>query len=82
MSRLLLMVATVLGLASIPALAEACAVCVPANERTQAVYLGMTVMMSLLPLALMGGVIYLVVRAHREGETATAETRESAQKLG
>jgi len=48
----------------IPAAGLACAVCASPNPQTAGTYLGMTLMMSLLPLGLVGGLIYWLWRRY------------------
>ena len=43
-----------------------CPVCGQASEQTSGAYVAMTVMMSLLPLAAIGGLVYWVARQMRE----------------
>ncbi len=52
-------------LVALPALAVACPVCGVATEDNKMAYLAMTIMMSLLPLAGMGGVAWWVWRRSR-----------------
>lgn len=44
--------------------AQACPVCILADPKTAGTYLGMTLMMSALPLALLGGLIYWLKRRY------------------
>jgi len=43
---------------------QACPVCILADPKTAGTYLGMTLMMSALPLALLGGLIYWLKRRY------------------
>lgn len=61
--------------ASIPGAALACAVCT-ASAESQSVYLTMTIVMSLLPLGLIGLVAYLVIRASRAHPSAEESSAE------
>lgn len=59
-----------------PATAQACAVCGAAVERSKAAFLGTTILLSLLPLALIGGALWWISRHARErlaGEFAERE---------
>ncbi|MCA9609708.1 MAG: hypothetical protein KC619_29115 [Myxococcales bacterium] len=55
---------------SIPALAFACPVCFDANEANRDAYLGTTILLSLLPLAFIGGVLLVLRKRAREREKA------------
>ena len=44
--------------------AQACPVCMAADPKTAGTYLGMTLMMSALPLGLFGGLIYWLKRRY------------------
>lgn len=57
-----------LVLAFVPSIALACPVCGNAPEKSQAAYFMMTVVMSLLPLAALGGLFYLFVRRQRRAD--------------
>ena len=59
-----------------PATVHACAVCGAAVERSKAAFLGTTILLSLLPLALIGGGLWWIARNARErlaGEFAERE---------
>lgn len=49
--------------------AQACPVCMLADPKTSGTYLGMTLMMSALPLALLGGLIYWLKRRYSPPRT-------------
>lgn len=64
-----------LGLWLAPALASACAVCMGGQEEDSAfAFILMTVVMSGLPLVMIGGIAWFVRRAYRQRE-ARAEAR-------
>ena len=68
-----------------PALALACPVCIGANEANRDAFLLSTVFMSLVPLAMIGGLVgFLVLRARRAGESdgAALEITPSASAEG
>jgi len=48
----------------IPAVSRACSACAPGDPKTAGVYLTMTVIMSALPMLLVGGIGYWVYRRH------------------
>jgi membrane protein implicated in regulation of membrane protease activity len=48
----------------LPAAAEACSACILADPKTSATYLKMTLVMSALPLSLLGGVTYWLWRRY------------------
>lgn len=50
----------VLGLGFLPAVAWACPVCFDPRETSRAAFLGTTAFLSLLPLAMMGGIFAFV----------------------
>ena len=45
--------------------AKACSVCVVANDEARSAYYSTTALLSLLPLALVGGVVFYVVKKSR-----------------
>ncbi len=51
---------------SLPPAAHACAVCGAAVDRNRTAFLGTTILLSLLPLALMGGGLWWIARHARE----------------
>lgn len=53
-------------LLALPALAAACPVCGAATEDNRMAYLAMTIAMSLLPLAGIGGVVFWVWKRSRD----------------
>ena len=59
--------AIAVGLAVVcwPAISFACAVCFDANEETRGAFLGTTIFLSLLPLGVVGGLIYFLFRRAR-----------------
>lgn len=63
--RRAVLVAAVLALA-VPATLHACAVCFDAKEANRAAFLATTVFMSLLPLAMAGGLVVWLRRRQRE----------------
>ena len=50
--------------------AHACPVCILADPKTAGTYLHMTLMMSALPLALLGGLIYWLKRRYSPSDVA------------
>ncbi len=52
------------GAALVPASAWACPACMVSNPKTAATYLGMTLVMSALPILLVGGLGYWLWRRH------------------
>lgn len=67
----------------VPALALACPVCFDANEANRDAYLGTTILLSLLPLAFVGGVVLVLrvrARAHEKAhETSPFEPSPSGE---
>ena len=59
--------------ASVPANAYACSVCFDATDQSRGAFLATTIFLSLLPLGLIGGVAYYVLRVMRAGEVAAAD---------
>ena len=73
LSRILFAVLAAL-LASAPRVAEACAVCMGArDEQTRTAFLLTTALLSVLPLSLIGGVIWYLRRRLRELEAERPE---------
>lgn len=71
MMRRLLSTALVAALVGLPRLALACPVCMAADARRMDAYVATTVLLSLLPLAAIGGIAWLVWRrANADGATA------------
>ena len=67
-----------LGLWLAPALAQACAVCMGGQEEeSQWAFILMTVFMSGLPLAMIGGLAWFVRRAYRQREARAPGIRPS-----
>jgi len=71
-----------------PAAAQACSACILADPKTSATYLRMTLVMSALPLALLGGVTYWLWRrysprskASRVAPQSIAEIRATASAM-
>ncbi len=63
-------------LAGAPRAAEACSVCMSGrDDETRAAFLGTTVLLSILPLLLIGGIAWWVWRLARR-QAAEAEARE------
>lgn len=52
---------------ALPAWAFACPVCFSAKEENRQAFIDTTIFMTLLPLALIGGVVWWLVRLYREG---------------
>jgi hypothetical protein len=55
---------TAAGAALIPGPVLACPACMVSNPKTAATYLGMTLVMSALPILLVGGIGYWLWRRH------------------
>ena len=81
-----------LGVLLVPAKAHACSMCMLADPKTAGTYLGMTVMMSILPLSMLGGLVYWLWRRYsapepqdanrfRTGEVRDLHDRPSASSL-
>ena len=70
-----------------PAAAQACSACILADPKTSATYLKMTLVMSALPLALLGGITYWLWRryapskAPRVAQQSIAEIPTAASAL-
>ena len=62
--------------------AHACAVCMSGREEdSQLAFILTTIFMSVLPLAMIGGIAWFVWRRIREGETRSRDTRLPADAL-
>ncbi|MGD0965654.1 MAG: hypothetical protein ABSA57_17320 [Candidatus Acidiferrales bacterium] len=61
----------------IPAAAHACSACILADPRTSGTYLKMTLIMSALPLGLLGGLTFWLWRRYSPQGRATGLTRQS-----
>jgi hypothetical protein len=57
-------VVTSFVLSAVPATGWSCSACAAGDPKTAGVYLGMTVMMSALPLLMIGGLGYWLWRRH------------------
>jgi hypothetical protein len=68
MMRRLLPTALVAALVAVPRLAAACPVCMAADARRTDAYVATTVLLSLLPLAAIGGIAWLVWRRANAGD--------------
>lgn len=64
--------ALALVVAWVPGSASACPVCQDPSAQDTSVFLSMTIFMSLLPLTLIGGTVYYLVRASRSAPRCTA----------
>ena len=65
MSRSTTILLTTLVLLGFAEPAFACAVCFDANDETRDAFVGTTILLSLLPLGLMGGLVYWLFRRAR-----------------
>jgi hypothetical protein len=61
------------------ALLLACSVCGAGQEGTEWAYVAMTGVVSLLPLAMIGGVAFWLYRASKQRDADEAETRAAQQ---
>jgi hypothetical protein len=59
-------------------LALGCAVCGAGEDAARGSYVGMTLIISALPLVMLGGIIWFVVRATRANERASELARAAA----
>lgn len=67
----------------VPSLALACPMCIASNEANRDAFLGTTVLLSLLPLAMFGGFLaYVLHRAAGRGGAAERPTASSAERPG
>lgn len=58
----------------LPAVAYACPVCFDANEANRTAFIATTVFLSLLPLSMIGGVIFWIVGSARREDEAPGST--------
>ena len=68
-------------LLALPEAAYACAVCGAAVDRSKSVFLGTTILLSLLPLAMIGAALWWIARhkgGHLTGELAEREIQVGA----
>lgn len=63
----------------IPAAAHACSACILADPKTSGTYLKMTLMMSALPLALLGGLTYWLWRRYSPRSRAMSNLRQPVE---
>jgi hypothetical protein len=66
MIRRLSAIGAFLLMQALPSVSHACAVCFSATEQNRAAFIETTVLMSLLPLAMIGGVVYWYRKKSRE----------------
>ena len=59
----------------------ACAVCGAGEEASRGSYVGMSIIISLLPLVMLGGIVTWVVRARREAAREAAPRVETAEPV-
>ena len=59
----------------------ACAVCGAGEEASRGSYVGMSIIISLLPLVMLGGIVTWVVRASREADRETVACVEAAEPV-
>ncbi len=64
-----------------PAAAQACSACILADPKTSATYLKMTLAMSALPLALLGGVTYWLWRRYSPRSKAQSMAPQNIAKI-
>ena len=64
-----------------PAAAQACSACILADPKTSATYLKMTLVMSALPLALLGGVTYWLWRRYSPRSKASRRAPQSIPEI-
>ena len=55
---------------ALPGVSEACAVCFSGREETRLAFIGTTVLLTLMPMLLVGGAVYFLRRRYRELEAA------------
>ena len=66
---------------ALPEAASACAVCASGGEESRSAFIWTTVLLSVLPPAMVGGVVWWIWRAHREraeGPQASAGRKAAA----
>jgi hypothetical protein len=66
MKSLVRLFAAAAWLAAIPSTLNACSACIVADPKTAGTYLSMTLMLSTLPIGLIGGLIYWIRRRYSE----------------
>lgn len=66
------------ALAMIPAVAQACPACMVTDPQNAGTYLGMTLMMSALPLGMVGGLAYWLWRRYSQAARASSRPRKAA----
>lgn len=66
------------ALAMIPAVAQACPACMVTDPKNAGTYLGMTLMMSALPLGMVGGLAYWFWRRYSQAARASSRPRTAA----
>ena len=54
----------------LPGVSEACAVCFSGRDETPLAFIGTTVLLSFMPILLVGGAVYFLRRRYRELEAA------------
>ena len=59
----------------VPAAAWACPACIVTDPKNANTYLGMTLMMSILPLGMLGGLIYWFWRRYSQKPSSASQTR-------
>jgi len=60
--------------------ALACAVCQDAQEKNRGMFVATTWLLSLLPLAMIGGIVFVLVRRARQEEREIDETIRAASR--
>jgi hypothetical protein len=63
----------------LPAAAHACSACILADPKTSGTYLKMTLVMSALPLSLLGGLTYWLWRRYSPRSRAAVSARQSVE---
>jgi hypothetical protein len=64
-----------------PAGAQACSACILADPKTSATYLKMTLVMSALPLALLGGITYWLWRRYSPSSKPPRRAPQSSPEI-